>query len=273
MTLLSRTVAAFKFQLNKRLKLDIVRISSQQTLMAHLLRVFQTYGIDTVLDVGANEGQFARLIRKWGYSGEIHSFEPVKSSYSKLSEHASRDRAWRVHNFALGNKPGTAKINVLHSSTLSSMLNINSFATRKWVDDTQFSHQEEVTVRTLDDFIADHDGIANKRIFLKLDTQGYDLEVFRGADRSLDQVCCLLSEVSLIPIYDGMPTYLEALSAYQSRGFSISGIYPLSKNEGDLSVIEMDCVLVNKRLFSALPQRDSAVLPVGVGWARSSAPR
>jgi len=271
--LLSRTISAVKFQLNKRLKLDIVRISSQQTLMAHLLRVFQAYRIDTVLDVGANEGQFARLIRKWGYGGEIHSFEPVKRSYGKLSEYAADDPAWKAHNFALGNEPGTAKINVLRSSTLSSMLSINKFATQKWVDDTQFSHQEVVDVRTLDDFITEHHAIADKRIFLKLDTQGYDLEVFRGADKSLDRICCLLSEVSLIPIYDGMPTYLEALSAYQSRGFSISGIYPLSKNEGDLSVIEMDCVLVNKRLSPTLPQRDSAAQPVGGAWEKSGAAR
>jgi FkbM family methyltransferase len=271
MTLLSRSVSAVKFQLNKRLKLDVVRISSQQTLMAHLLRVFQAYRIDTVLDVGANEGQFARLIRKWGYGGEIHSFEPVKRPFARLSEHAGADPAWKTHNFALGNKPGTAKINILHSSTLSSMLTINHFATQKWADDTQFSHQEEVTVRTLDDFIADHSGIADKRIFLKLDTQGYDLEVFRGADRSLDRICCLLSEVSLIPIYDGMPTYLEALSAYQRRGFSISGIYPLSKNEGDLSIIEMDCVLVNKRLFAALPQHEAP--PIRVDRAKNRASR
>lgn len=261
MHLLSRTVSAVKFQLNKRLKLDIVRVSSQQTLMTHLLRVFQAYRIDVVIDVGANEGQFARLIRKWGYGGEIHSFEPVKRSYGILSEHASQDPAWKAHNFALGSKPGTATINVLQSSTLSSMLNVNKFATRKWAEDTQFSHQEEVTVRTLDDFIADNRSIGEKRVFLKLDTQGYDLEVFCGADKSLDRICCLLSEVSLIPIYDGMPNYLEALSKYQDRGFSISGIYPLSKNEDDLSIIEMDCVLVNKRLCPTTPRHHGAALP------------
>jgi FkbM family methyltransferase len=253
MSLVSRTISALKFQLNKRLKLDVVRISSQQTLMAHLLRVFQAYRINTVLDVGANEGQFARLIRKWGYRGEIHSFEPVKRSYGKLLECAINDPTWMAYNFALGSKSGTAQINVLHSSSLSSMLNVNKFATKKWVDDTQLSHQEEVMVRTLDEFIAGQNAIANKNMFLKLDTQGYDLEVFRGAEKSLDRICCLLSEVSLIPIYDGMPNYLEALSAYQDRGFSISGIYPLTKNEGDLSVIEMDCVLVNRRLFSSPP--------------------
>lgn len=90
--------------------------------------------------------------------------------------------------------------------------------------------------------------LPKKGIFLKLDTQGYDLKVFQGGTKSLGRICCLLSEISLIQIYDGMPNYLDALSIYQDHGFSISGMYPLTKNE-DLSLIEMDCVLVNRRLF------------------------
>jgi hypothetical protein len=60
-----------KFQTNKRLKFDIVRISSQQTLSSHIQKVIQDYRIDTVLDVGANVGQFGCLIRKWGFKGDI----------------------------------------------------------------------------------------------------------------------------------------------------------------------------------------------------------
>ena len=81
-----------------------------------------------------------------------------------------------------------------------------------------------------------------------MDTQGYDLQVFAGARQSLGRIACLMSELSLAPIYHAMPGYLEALSLYQKNGFSVSGIYPILRSP-DLSLIEADCVLVNTDLF------------------------
>ena len=81
-----------------------------------------------------------------------------------------------------------------------------------------------------------------------MDTQGYDLEVFKGGKKSLASVCCLLSEMSLIPIYEGMPHYLESLSTYQDAGFKVSGFYPITRNL-DLSLNEVDCMLVNTESF------------------------
>ena len=86
------------------------------------------------------------------------------------------------------------------------------------------------------------------RLFPKMDTQGYDLEVFRGAHLLLPNIKSLLSELSLIPIYDGMPTYLQALSTYQAAGFSVSGFYPVTRNE-KLALNEVDCVMVRTDPF------------------------
>ena len=79
-----------------------------------------------------------------------------------------------------------------------------------------------------------------------MDTQGYDLEVFKGAERLLPRVSCMLSELSLIPLYDEMPNYLEALSVYQGKGFNVSGIHPTTRNE-NLSLNEVDCMLVSSK--------------------------
>ncbi len=77
-----------------------------------------------------------------------------------------------------------------------------------------------------------------------MDTQGFDLEVFRGAQTVLPNVSCMLSELSLIPIYEGMPSYTESLAEYEKSGFGVSGFYPITRNK-NLTLNEVDCVLVN----------------------------
>ena len=78
-----------------------------------------------------------------------------------------------------------------------------------------------------------------------MDTQGYDLKVFIGALDVIDCIDFILSEISFIPIYDGMPRYLETLQTYEQYNFIISGLYPISRKK-DLSVVEMDCMMLNK---------------------------
>src|SRR5690606_19911809 len=97
-------------------------------------------------------------------------------------------------------------------------------------------------------FLANHISDLSKRsILLKMDTQGYDLEVFKGATESLRYAKCILSELSVLPIYAGAPHYLDALAHYEESGFAITGLYPISRNS-DLSVIEFDCIMINRRV-------------------------
>jgi hypothetical protein len=80
-----------------------------------------------------------------------------------------------------------------------------------------------------------------------MDTQGYDLKVFEGALNAIGYITGILSEISLIPIYSGMPHYLESLGKYEEYGFVVTGLYPISRKD-NFSVIEMDCMLINNRL-------------------------
>ena len=80
-----------------------------------------------------------------------------------------------------------------------------------------------------------------------MDTQGYDLNVFKGANHYYSNISCLLTEISLQSIYMNMPDYHETISFYESKGFSVSGLYPVSRQR-DGSVIEMDCFMINTKL-------------------------
>lgn len=222
---------------------ELTRKKKNPSLESHLVNLLGRYAIDLVLDVGANQGQFGRMVRQLGYRGEIHSFEPVAATFDKLQASATGDPGWHLHRIGLGECEKRVTINVTQSSDLSSILAPNDFGKEKYRQ-MAVDHQEEIHIRTLDSLV-DECGLRGWRIFLKMDTQGYDLNVFAGAAGSLDSICCLLSELSITPIYSGMPDYQTALRTYEGAGFQISGIYPVSRNK-DLSIIEMDCCLVRR---------------------------
>jgi hypothetical protein len=86
--------------------------------------------------------------------------------------------------------------------------------------------------------------VADPRPYLKLDTQGYDLEVFAGLGERVADFVGMQSEVALLQIYEGMPRMPEALAAYESAGFEITALYPVSRDMRTARVLEFDCVMV-----------------------------
>src|SRR5882724_7760563 len=92
----------------------------QPTLETHLSQLLPKLGIDCVLDVGANQGQYGSMLRRTGYRGRIISYEPVKASFDILKARAAKDPHWRVCNYALGAKAGAKTIHVSRSSVMAS---------------------------------------------------------------------------------------------------------------------------------------------------------
>jgi hypothetical protein len=92
----------------------------------------------------------------------------------------------------------------------------------------------------LDELLAAHPGA---RFFLKMDTQGYDLQVVRGAGRQLDAIRALQTELAARSTYEGMPTLPEALGEQGRLGFAVTGIFPVARELDHLRVIEFDCVM------------------------------
>jgi FkbM family methyltransferase len=207
--------------------------------------------INCVLDVGANVGQFGRRLRRGGYEGRIASFEPLAEFATKLRRRAQKDRRWRVHEYALGDEDTTAEINATPGSSLSSLLPASEFG-KEWSKKLETSVKQEIRIRRLDNVLDEVlDGVSDPRVYLKLDTQGYDLLAFRGAGERLSDILAMQSEVSCLPIYEGMPELEEQLGAYRAAGFDLAGMYPVSMHRPTLRVLEFDAVLVRSDAFNA----------------------
>jgi FkbM family methyltransferase len=225
---------------------DIIRTKNNHgSFDVHLTNVFQKYSIDCVIDVGANSGQYGAFLRSMGFDGWIVSFEPVKSVFEKLTDSAKEDAKWICYNFALGDKPEKKIINVYSSSVFSSFLDASDYSKGIWKS-LETVTPEEVTVKMLDDiFFEISERTGCHHFYLKLDTQGYDLNVFHGGLKSLTKVDAIQTELSLIHVYKEMRAPYEVLAEFNKHNYHISGMYPINRDES-LAVIEYDCVLVKK---------------------------
>ena len=226
----------------------------QQALSAHLsghLRevLLRQLEVNVVLDVGANRGQFGRSLRKLGYTGRIVSYEPVARNVAHLREAAAEDPNWLVEPVALGDADSTAEIHVsAGAGKLSSLLPSNEFGRERFPKMRhKVAARETIQVRRLDGAcdraVA---GVDRPRIFLKLDTQGYDLLALAGAGEFLENIVGLQSEVSCIPIYAGMPHLTEQIAVYEEAGFAAAGMFPVSRDNETLAVIEFDLLMVRR---------------------------
>lgn len=234
-----RTSEGIRRRLRSVLDIDVV--PAAETLPGHVMGVLARQRINCVLDVGANVGEFGKLLRSGGYEGKIVSFEPVPEVFRVLERAAANDASWFVYNVALGEQSSTRTINVSSDSHFSSMLPTNEYG-RSRFSGAVVERQAQITQQKLDDiypsFVSNGD-----RIYLKTDTQGWDLHVLRGAQELLDRVRALQVEVGFTPIYDGMPTSVDVIDYVTDQGFQLTGIFPVSRDE-DLRLTEADYVLV-----------------------------
>lgn len=197
--------------------------------------------IDLVVDVGANDGAFVRSIRPI-YAGKIISFEPVREVFQRLRQNADGDGNWIVQNLALGSVDTNQTIHVAGETVFSSLLRTNEYCAERFGELACGAREETVSVRRLDGVLPQLiPDFAEARILLKLDTQGYDIEVFRGLGDVLERVVAIQSEVSLIPIYENAPHWTDSIETYEAAGFQVFGLFPVSRDSG--RVIEYDCLM------------------------------
>ena len=226
---------------------EIIRKNKSPTLFSHLSVFLEKYNVDLVIDVGANQGQFGCKLRQCGYKGQIISYEPSSVSFNILSKLSVDDGNWNVYKIGLGSECGVMNLNVAASSPFSSILLPNQYGSDIF-ENIRTTSKELIRIDTLEHQFSKLELHKFKRIFLKIDTQGYDLQVFRGAGTAVQRkIVGLLSEISLISIYEGMPDYKDSLAEFERSGFHITGLYPVSR-EANLSLIEIDCVMLNRAI-------------------------
>jgi FkbM family methyltransferase len=194
------------------------RPKQHHTAEGKLVLVLQAHGVDLFLDVGANVGQTGRALRRWGYGGQIVSCEPVGECHEQLVAAAAGDDRWQVMDrCAIGDVDGEVEILVSEATDLSSLAPPTE-ELRAALPRARTAKREKVAIHRLDTLF--RDGFPqSQRPFLKIDTQGHDFAVLRGASGILDRIYGIQVEMSLLPLYEGEPGYLELLHFLHDAGF------------------------------------------------------
>jgi FkbM family methyltransferase len=213
-------------------------------------RLFKALDIDCVIDVGANRGQFRDYLRaNVGYRGSIVSFEPIPEHVDELRARARSDPRWRIEARALGAVAGRAYFNVMMKTGFSSFLEPDHRHAAQWAESNRVARRVEVEIGTLDvELPLLQRELGFRSPYLKLDTQGYDLEVVRGGRSAMPAIAALQTEASIRPIYKGMPTFDQTIRELQDAGFEVSGVFP-TNYEAFPQLLEIDCHMVARRLI------------------------
>jgi FkbM family methyltransferase len=225
--------------------ISLARHPAPNSLERHLKDVTRQLRINCVLDVGAHEGAYARLLRdEVGFTGHIASFEPADRSYARLVASRKGDQAWRGYRCALGREHRSARLNVFGKSRLNSLLAPSSYGIGLFPALADARATEVVEVRRLADVFDEVTAaVVAPRVLLKVDTQGFDIQVLHGAVDVLERIAAVQVEVPLKPIYEGMPSFATMLEWLGDFGFELTGVFPVSRDRDHLRLVELDCVL------------------------------
>jgi FkbM family methyltransferase len=187
------------------------------------MKLLDSYSIDTVLDIGANNGEFAQRMRDYlGYKNRVFSFEPLSSAFKELKASAEGDPTWEVFNIALGDTEGTQEMHIAANSQSSSLLEMLP-AHLESAPESEYIGTEAIEVKRLDSIFEDLCGTTGN-VYMKLDTQGFEASVLRGAENSLQYIDTVQLEMSLVPLYDGEMLYLEMCTWMSKMGYTLVGL-------------------------------------------------
>jgi FkbM family methyltransferase len=215
---------------------DVVRESFRHKFVA----IAEQNGIDTILDVGANTGQFGQALRRAKFAGQILSVEPLGAAFATLSRRAGRDRNWRAERAAVSSELGSLTINVAGNSVSSSVLPMLDMHAEA-APESRYIATEEVPATTVDDLVARYQ-LQPEKTLLKIDVQGYELAVLEGAKATLPRIGAVRMELSLAPLYDGQKLMAEMVDFMAKLGLELWIIEPGFADPKTRRLLQLDGV-------------------------------
>ncbi|MDE3184141.1 MAG: FkbM family methyltransferase [Bacteroidota bacterium] len=171
-----------------------------------------------IFDIGANTGQTIKGFRAKFPESIIYAFEPGIETFNYLQQLYKHTGNVHLHNIAFGAEKSRLIFHDNEYNVMSSFLENGSKIHFGEIIETR-----EIELTTVDDFCMTHD--IKKIDVLKIDTQGFDLEVLKGALNMLPNVSIILTEITIYPLYKNLPELDEVLLFLREKGFKFANLY------------------------------------------------
>ncbi len=208
----------------------------------------RSLGIQTILDIGANNGVFASHMRQEFPEAFIYAFEPLPDCFQELQARHAQDIRFKAFSVALGDTAGemTMEHNAFHpSSSLRPMSKLHKLLYPKTAD----ARPETIRITRLDDLLAKE--MLAPRILVKIDVQGYEDKVLAGGTAVMQKVAAAIIEASFVPLYEGQPLFNDICRIMDGLGFSYSGDMGRHYSRLTDKLLYEDALFIKKELMSA----------------------
>jgi FkbM family methyltransferase len=226
----------------RRLTRRVVRNTGfQRRIAPDFVDVMHANNIDVVIDVGANDGDYGREIRDRGYRGRIVSFEPNPVAFERLEQKITGDQNWSAYQCGVGDKDGELEFSIAVNDAMSSFKGLTEFGKSTGAKQAATAC---VKVIRLDTFLSEHPDLLGC-VYLKIDTQGFEVEVLRGAGEMLEQITAVQAEIALVHTYTDEEDWLSIITWMRDRGLEVATAICNSRVEAQ--VREFDFVFVRRR--------------------------
>ena len=211
----------------------------------------QNFGINSVLDIGANDGEFSEFVTSVFPNAAVYSFEPLESVYSKLVENLKNKPGYKAFNVGLSNINGDMDFFMSSSSPSSSLLPMENLHKELY----PFAAGQTkcvVKVARLDDFIRENQIPIGENLLIKMDVQGAENKVIEGGAETFERAKVVLTEVSYFSFYQGQPLARDIMDLLGSQGFVYCGIFEQFYNLKDHLPLFADAFFVKKDILPAI---------------------
>jgi len=199
--------------------------------------------VNTVFDIGANEGQFASLIHEVLPTATIYSFEPLEDCYEKLKESMQEVNNFRAFNLALGDTNGKLTMHRNEHSPSSSILPMANLHKQNYPH-TAKNTIIEVRSARLDDVAKDLK--IEKNLLIKIDVQGFESKVIAGGEKTIGHAEILIIETSFQPLYIGQPLFDDIYDSLKKDFRYIGSLGEARINRIDGSPLFEDSIFLKK---------------------------
>jgi len=223
------------------LGVDVVKYNFYHSGDKLLERVIRHFNVSTILDVGANIGQYAEEVIRHGYKGEIYSFEPISEVFQRLRKKSAKHAHWKAYQLGIGGKEEEVIMNISENLFSSSFLKVGH-ASLAADASTRIVREEKIRITTVDSFFKEK--AFKPEVLLKLDIQGYELEALKGAIRSLPSIKLIQAELSFTEVYEGGPLFDEVIGFLKGHGYEVFAIVPGFRDDSSGRMLQADGIFV-----------------------------
>jgi len=220
-----------------------IRGKTDKTSVENEYKWLMEFKFTSIIDIGANEGQFADKIRLLFPDAYIYAFEPLPSAFERLKDNFKEDKKFAAFNLGLGEERSVLQLHENEYSPSSSFLNLTDVHTKNFEEAVK-TKELSVNVERLDEVFESMQ--IELPLLVKIDVQGFEDNVIRGGTNTLQKASAIICELSFVELYKGQALFEDILHLFMHMGFKYAGSIEQLRSPETNRILQADGIFIKK---------------------------